>query len=432
MGERRRLGYGNARERRGAPPANSPSTRQARVAAGKPRDTGRTTHGAERAGASDRAVAAWPCLARVALLSFAAALAACDGGDKNPSPSEPPAALTVSAGTGGSLRAGGLVHVVVGSVSVEDIAAGSSGSVDVAGGSDVTLTAVPSAGYRFAGWTLSGGLACESGADANPCVLAAGSVGADATVSAAFEAGDLLVFDDAVGARWDLGIGAHDGLQAGDCMGGDSASCGNVSWAIVAAADPARGEVLEISHGDAMVDGLPAFSRVYLRSSAGQDLSGYDDGELRFDIMVASQGSGGSTPTFQIRVDCLPGCGSADHALGTVGAEGLADRRGEPAAGLDRHRQRPRHDAGPVRGRHRLGHLADRRHASWRGVPARQHRLERERRDERAAGGAGAQSRSRPGQIDGHARAQRRQRRRRDPAARPIAQLHAAHRRGRA
>ena len=322
MGERRRLGHGNARKRRGAPPANSPSTRQARVAAGEPRDTGRTTHGAERAGASDRAVVAWPCLARVALLSFAAALAACDGSDKNPSPSEPPAALTVSAGTGGSLRAGGLVHVVVGSVFVDDIAAGSSGSVDVAGGSDVALTAVPSAGYRFAGWTLSGGLACESGADANPCVLAAGSVGPDATVSAAFEAGDLLVFDDAVGARWDLGIGAHDGLRAGDCMGGDSASCGNVSWAIVAAADPARGEVLEISHGDLAVNSRPVFSRVYLRSSAGQDLSGYDDGELRFDIMVASQGSGGSTPTFQIRVDCLPRCGSADHAVGAVGAEG--------------------------------------------------------------------------------------------------------------
>ena len=89
---------------------------------------------------------------------------------------------------GGSVS-GGSVRVVVGSGTTMDVPAGGSRSVVATAGATATLTATASAGYRFAGWTLSGGLsACADGPAGNPCALAAGSATADATVSAAFEA----------------------------------------------------------------------------------------------------------------------------------------------------------------------------------------------------------------------------------------------------
>ena len=121
-------------------------------------------------------------MACAALLSCA--LAACPGGS-GPSPSSANAALTVMA----SDVASGSVSVVVGSGTAMNVLAGDSGSVDVTAGDAVMLTADPVAGYGFSIWTLSPDeLACESGAQANPCALPAGSVTADATVEAAFEA----------------------------------------------------------------------------------------------------------------------------------------------------------------------------------------------------------------------------------------------------
>ena len=78
--------------------------------------------------------------------------------------------------------------VNVGSSAVT-VGAGSRQDLTVSvGAATATLTAVPAAGHRFAGWTLSDGLACESGTRANPCALPVGSVTADATVEAAFDA----------------------------------------------------------------------------------------------------------------------------------------------------------------------------------------------------------------------------------------------------
>ena len=133
-------------------------------------------------------------MACAALLSCAAMLAACGGGGGSsppgpmpmppgPTPPAAQAALTVMAG--GSASGGGSVSVAVGSGVAGVVGAGASSSV-AAAGDTVTLTAVPAGGWAFAGWTLSGGLACADGPAGNPCTLAAGSLGADATVEAAF------------------------------------------------------------------------------------------------------------------------------------------------------------------------------------------------------------------------------------------------------
>ena len=163
-------------------------------------------HGGQRAAASAPPRLALPRLACAALLSCAAALAACGGGGggpaaEGPHPGEglsggerfsrgemPTLTVTVGAGdaAGGPDAAGGSVRVGVGEGSPEDVPAGD--SVDVAGGNKVMLEAMPERGYRFAGWTLSGGLACASGAQANPCVLPPGQVAAGAAARAFFEA----------------------------------------------------------------------------------------------------------------------------------------------------------------------------------------------------------------------------------------------------
>ena len=133
-------------------------------------------------------------MACAALLSCAAMLAACGGGGGSsppgpmpmppgPTPPAAQAALTVMAG--GSASGGGSVSVAVGSGVAGVVGAGASSSV-AAAGDTVTLTAVPAGGWAFAGWTLSGGLACADGPAGNPCTLAAGSLGAGATVEAAF------------------------------------------------------------------------------------------------------------------------------------------------------------------------------------------------------------------------------------------------------
>ena len=140
-------------------------------------------------------------MACAALLSCA--LAACGSGDDPASaaattppsaqPATPPPAqpaLTVMAGDAarGPTSGGGSVSVVFSSGGTVDVAAGDSSSVAVAAGATATLTAVPTDGHAFAGWTLSGGLACAGGLESNPCALAAGSVSADAVVSAVFVA----------------------------------------------------------------------------------------------------------------------------------------------------------------------------------------------------------------------------------------------------
>ena len=93
-----------------------------------------------------------------------------------------PTTLTVTAGPNGS------VDVDVGGAGAAEVGASSSQGFTVSVLSAATLTATAASGYAFTGWTLSGpsGLACASGAQANPCVLPAGSLSADATATATF------------------------------------------------------------------------------------------------------------------------------------------------------------------------------------------------------------------------------------------------------
>ena len=168
-------------------------------------------------------------MACAALLSCAAMLAACGGGggsstappEMMPPEMMPPAAqaaLTVMAG--GSASGGGSVSVAVGSGVAGVVGAGASSSV-AAAGDTVTLTATAADGWAFAGWTLSGGLACADGPAGNPCTLAAGSLGADATAEAAFAAiATTLTVTAGPGGSVDVEV---DGADAVTVAAGESA-----------------------------------------------------------------------------------------------------------------------------------------------------------------------------------------------------------------
>ena len=121
--------------------------------------------------------------------------------------------LTVSAAVGGSVRA-----EVAGAAAVT-VGAGSSMDFPFSAEATATLTAVPDTGYAFTGWTLPpDGLACASGARVNPCALPAGSVTADATVSAAFEPGATLT----------VAAGANGSVEA-EVAGAEAVTVGEAS-----------------------------------------------------------------------------------------------------------------------------------------------------------------------------------------------------------
>ena len=176
--------------------------------------------------------AAWPRMARAALLSCAAALAACGGGGSSDTPPdngqvEPiPTAIEVTltfAGTAGA-GAGGSVEITVGSESSTY-----SASIDFsfASGTGVSLVAEERPGYAFSGWTLAGGLSCEGGTEALTCVLEADLAAAAAgspSVGAAFSlvATTLTVSAGANGSVAVAVAGAAGGavtVDAGDPAG---------------------------------------------------------------------------------------------------------------------------------------------------------------------------------------------------------------------
>ena len=97
--------------------------------------------------------------------------------------------LTVAA------RAGGSVEAAVAGAVAETVGAASERGFGFSAANSATLLAAPAPGWRFVGWTLSGGLsACASGMTVNPsCALAEGSVTADASAIAAFAAVDIVL-----------------------------------------------------------------------------------------------------------------------------------------------------------------------------------------------------------------------------------------------
>ena len=122
--------------------------------------------------------------------------------------------------------AGGRVNVMIGGVSAGGASAGTTGSFSVAAGSAVVLTAVHAAGWAFSAWTLSGGngsLECAEGPlSSNPCTLAADSLTADSSASAAFEATPYRLEAGAgAGGRVNVMI---DGVSAGGASAGTTGS----------------------------------------------------------------------------------------------------------------------------------------------------------------------------------------------------------------
>ena len=153
-----------------------------------------------------------------------------------------PSTLTVAAGTNGSVvaeRTG---------VAAATVNADSSQRLAFSVLSAATLTATASAGYRFAGWTSPDGPACAGGLAGNPCELAAGSVTADATVSATFELrppatwrgpGSVSVSSDgSTHTAAAYAPGAFENWDGAPCDGSTQTACG-VSSVMASASLPA-------------------------------------------------------------------------------------------------------------------------------------------------------------------------------------------------
>ena len=136
-----------------------------------------------------------------------------------------------------------------------------------------------------------------------------------------------IVFDDAIDATWDVGMGgADDG--SGFALYTDGTNPANKSnWAIVNADDPLRGQVIDITFNDSA-----AFGVWFIQSSAGVDMSAYTGGSLIFDIRVLSYGS--NTSGMTMKVDCVYPCTSGDQPIGVVGDGGVWETVTIPVAQL--------------------------------------------------------------------------------------------------
>ena len=85
--------------------------------------------------------------------------------------------------------------------------------------------------------------------------------------------GDVAnVFIDAVDPVWTNGIGAWDTLTGSDYF--DGASGNHVTWSVLAAADPDRGDILNVNFSDRNANGV-----FYIQSAAGIDLSDFAAGQ---------------------------------------------------------------------------------------------------------------------------------------------------------
>ena len=122
------------------------------------------------------------------------------------------------------------------------------------------------------------------------------------------------VYIDAVDPIWDVGINAADsGSGSGFANYGDGTIPDNkVQWEEIAADDPARGQILEVSFSDS-----EAFGVWFIQSSMGIDLSAYAPGVVSFDIKVDDYGDNDAGMT--MKIDCIFPCSSGDQSIGKVG-----------------------------------------------------------------------------------------------------------------
>ena len=110
-------------------------------------------------------------------------------------------------------------------------------------------------------------------------------------------------------ATWDLGIGAYDVLAPTDCRNDGGAGCPSIGWREVV--DDDRGNVLEVEHSNS-----GDFALLYIQSNTAQDLSGYANGALEFDIKVIS-----GDPNITVKLDCGYPCSSGDQYIGERGLD---------------------------------------------------------------------------------------------------------------
>ncbi len=123
---------------------------------------------------------------------------------------------------------------------------------------------------------------------------------------------DLVVFDDEVNtAVWNRGLVAADsGTGFADYTDGTNPA-NKVNFAIVAAEDAARGNVIEATFNDS-----DAFGVFFVGSNVGVDVSTYGGGALVFDLLVTDYGT--NTTGMTVKLDCFFPCTSGDRNLGVV------------------------------------------------------------------------------------------------------------------
>ena len=120
------------------------------------------------------------------------------------------------------------------------------------------------------------------------------------------------VYIDAVDPVWDVGInGADSGSGWANYADGDNPD-NKVQWREMAADDPERGRILEVSFSDS-----GEFGVWFIQSSMGMDLSAYATGAVSFDIKVDDYGANEDGMT--MKIDCVFPCTSGDQPIGKVG-----------------------------------------------------------------------------------------------------------------
>ena len=120
------------------------------------------------------------------------------------------------------------------------------------------------------------------------------------------------VYIDAVDPIWDAGINGADS-GSGWVNYPDGANPANkIQWTEIAAADPDRGQILEVTFSDS-----EAFGVWFIQSSMGIDLSAYAPGVVSFDIKVDDYGANEDGMT--MKIDCIFPCTSGDQRIGKVG-----------------------------------------------------------------------------------------------------------------
>ena len=136
----------------------------------------------------------------------------------------------------------------------------------------------------------------------------------------------FIVYDDAAAAAWDVGLFGAESTN-GFSGSADGTAGPVVRWTEVAAADPARGTVIEATMGGV----AGQFGVFAIQASAGVDLSAFAAGSVVFDILVTDYGT--NTNGMVMKIDCVFPCTSGDNPLGVVG-DGAWETISVPVADL--------------------------------------------------------------------------------------------------